>query len=84
MMLLACLLIIVMMLVQLSDFEQKVPLTFTLGLIVMVAACIFILYQTITISNELYKNKTCLDKLNKELQSLKDKEKVEEVVPENL
>ena len=83
MMLLACLLIIVMMLVQLSDFKEGVPLTFTLGLIVMVAACIFILYQTITISNELYKNKSSLDKISKELDNLKSQEQVETVVPEN-
>lgn len=82
-MLLACLLIIVMMLVQLSDFKEGVPLTFTLGLIVMVAACIFILYQTITISNELYKNKSSLDKISKELDNLKSQEQVETVVPEN-
>lgn len=72
-----------MMLVQLSDFKEGVPLTFTLGLIVMVAACIFILYQTITISNELYKNKSSLDKISKELDNLKSQEQVETVVPEN-
>ena len=83
MMLLACLLIIVMMLVQLSSFTDKVPLTFTLGLVVMVAACIFILYQTLTISNDLYKNKSSLDKISKELQTLKDKEQTETVIPEN-
>lgn len=81
-MLLACLLIIIMMLVQLSNFEEKIPLTFTLGLVVMVASCLFILYQIITISNELHKSKSLLDKINKELQTLKDKEQIETVIPE--
>ena len=71
------------MLVQIPAFENKIPLTFTLGLVVMVAACIFILYQTVTISNELYKNKSSLDKISKELQTLKDKEQTETVIPEN-
>ena len=83
MMLLACLLIIIMMLVQIPAFENKIPFTFTLGLVVMVAACIFILYQTVTISNELYKNKSSLEKISKELDTLKSKEEVETVVAES-
>lgn len=82
-MLLACLLIIIMMLVQLSSFEDKVPLTFTLGFIVMVAACVFILYQTITLSKELHKNKTLLDKTLKELENLKAQEQIKTTILKN-
>ncbi|MBQ7984281.1 MAG: hypothetical protein IJ250_01435 [Bacteroidales bacterium] len=83
MILLACLLIIVMMLVQLSNFTDQTPLTFTLGLVVMVAACIFVLYETITISNDLYRNKSSLDRINRELQAYKDKETKEQTTQEN-
>lgn len=84
-MLLAGILIVIMMLVQLPAFEgDKVPITYTLGLIVVIAAIIFILYQTIVISNELYEKKTSLDRIAKELNSLKEKEKIEEVKAEEV
>lgn len=69
--LLACLLIVIMMLIQISSFEDKIPLTFTLGLIVVIACLIFILYQTITISNKAYKDKCLLDEKNNQIDKLK-------------
>lgn len=84
-MLLAGILIVIMMLVQISSFEEeKIPLTFTLGLIVIIAAIIFMLYVTIQISNALYQNKTSLDKIKKEVETAKDKEKIEEVKAEEI
>lgn len=69
--LLACLLIVIMMLIQIPSYQDKIPLTFTLGLIVMIASLIFILYQTITISNNLYKNNYLLEEKNKQIEQLK-------------
>ncbi len=69
--LLACLLIVIMILIQISSFEDKIPLTFTLGLIVVIACLIFILYQTITISNKAYKDKCLLDEKNSQIDKLK-------------
>ncbi len=69
--LLACLLIVIMMLIQIPSYQDKIPLTFTLGLIVMIASLIFILYQTTTISNNLYKNNYLLEEKNKQIEQLK-------------
>ncbi|MBQ9254313.1 MAG: hypothetical protein IJ180_11650 [Bacteroidales bacterium] len=79
MMLLAGLLIVAMMIMQWPTGEE-VDFKFWIGLVIIVCAVIFILYESVVISNKYYKTLTELNNVKTKLKQLspKPEEKKEE------